>query len=997
MYAREYKNMAQKKSVEIFFSYSHQDENLCQELIKHLNILIRQRVIAAWHDRRISPSSLWSDEIDKHLNSCQIILLLVSPDFVSSDYCYDIEMKRALERHNLGEAYVIPIILRPVDWSISPFSHIQSLPKDGKPVTMWGNRDEAFLDIVTGIRSVIDIISSAGISNSNFEEIQNNTGIPYITNVIEKYLAIEQYYTDLPVSIHPQMPPEFHPTLVETLSFQVLIERSFGQEYLAIERFHEDSITAVIDKYPHIVLLGDPGCGKTITIWKLALNYAQKALDEIVSPWPIIVELGKYDAVTPFYDWLFSVVKQIPNYDERLQNGSLVFLLDGLNEMPKLNYSQSIEQLRSFIKRYQECRFIVTCRRLDYDESIGLQQVEVESLSKNNIQKFIANYLKSEQEAEQLFALLKTDDKLLELASNAINLKLIISLYVLVGERFPRNRSQLIDGFVGALYTREKNRSLSETETISESDVRNVLEKIAFLIHSEIGKGTYINTEWALQRLKISSKAIYALNISQNMGLIETTESKMRFQHQLIQEYFAALEMGKRLSDAESRERFWVPKPLEDSNSTQNTLEPIGPPPTTGWEEVTIMLSGTNLDATVLVERIAEYNPILAARCMSEGLAIVQNDVLKRVVNILCEIIENSNNKLNIRIQSGNLIGEFIDPRYKKLELPGGNALLPPMVQIPSGDFFIGSDEDEVSDSYLDEIPRHIVNIEKFSIGEFPTTNAEFSCFITHGGYDKQEYWTDEGWAWRLGKFSEDVKQWLLDGYRNVRYQVLQEEDRLEQSRAEDSDEMDVWWKILMEWSDDRADAELNKLFGERNCHQHNEPCYWNDPNFNGNTQPVITTWFEAQAYCNWLSEITGKFYRLPTEVEWEAATGGSDQKYPWGNEFDTANLNILSTRILTTTPVGIFPRGKSKYGVYDLLGNVWEWSSSAKLTYPYDVDDGRETPVLADSRRVVRGGSWAVSASSARNSCRGNFPPDNLVRNYIGFRVVCVKKPFSV
>jgi iron(II)-dependent oxidoreductase len=92
----------------------------------------------------------------------------------------------------------------------------------------------------------------------------------------------------------------------------------------------------------------------------------------------------------------------------------------------------------------------------------------------------------------------------------------------------------------------------------------------------------------------------------------------------------------------------------------------------------------------------------------------------------------------------------------------------------------------------------------------------------------------------------------------------------------------------------------------------------------------------------------------------------------------------------MRTTPVGIFSTGVSKYGIYDLLGNVWEWTSSAKFPYPYDASDGREKQFLPDCRRVVRGGSWAVSPSSARNSCRGNFPPDNMVQNYIGFRVVC-------
>lgn len=138
--------------VEVFYSYAHEDEKLRDELEKHLSTLKRQEVISGWNDRDITAGSQWQDQIDQHLESAKIILLLVSADFLSSNYCYDIEMKRALERHERGETRVIPLILRPVDWQGAPFGKLQALPKDGIAVTSWPNRDEAFLDIVQGIR-----------------------------------------------------------------------------------------------------------------------------------------------------------------------------------------------------------------------------------------------------------------------------------------------------------------------------------------------------------------------------------------------------------------------------------------------------------------------------------------------------------------------------------------------------------------------------------------------------------------------------------------------------------------------------------------------------------------------------------------------------------------------------------------------------------------------------------------------------------------------------
>jgi TIR domain len=143
-------------AVEIFFSYAHEDEALRDKLAKHLKLLEREGIIKAWHDRDITAGEEWKNAIDSHLESANIILLLISADFLASDYCYDIEMKRSLERHDRKEARVIPVILRSVDWQSSPFGKLNALPKDGKAVTSWENIDEAFTDVVKGLRRVID-------------------------------------------------------------------------------------------------------------------------------------------------------------------------------------------------------------------------------------------------------------------------------------------------------------------------------------------------------------------------------------------------------------------------------------------------------------------------------------------------------------------------------------------------------------------------------------------------------------------------------------------------------------------------------------------------------------------------------------------------------------------------------------------------------------------------------------------------------------------------
>ena len=140
--------------VEVFFSYSHKDEKLLEKLRAHLANLEHQKIISGWHDRKIGAGEEWGGEIDEHLNAAQIILLLISADFMQSKYCRDIEVTQAVKRHEAREARVIPIILRDVDWEGAPFSHLQALPENAKAVALWRNRDQAFRNIAEGIKKV---------------------------------------------------------------------------------------------------------------------------------------------------------------------------------------------------------------------------------------------------------------------------------------------------------------------------------------------------------------------------------------------------------------------------------------------------------------------------------------------------------------------------------------------------------------------------------------------------------------------------------------------------------------------------------------------------------------------------------------------------------------------------------------------------------------------------------------------------------------------------
>lgn len=139
----------------LFFSYSHADESLRDQLETHLAMLRRQGIISVWHDRRIVAGQELHSEIDSHVGTDDVVLLLVSPDFLASDYCYDKEVLEAMRRHEKGQAVVIPVILRPCDWLEAPFGKLLATPTDGRPITQWPDRDQAFLEVVKAIKGAV--------------------------------------------------------------------------------------------------------------------------------------------------------------------------------------------------------------------------------------------------------------------------------------------------------------------------------------------------------------------------------------------------------------------------------------------------------------------------------------------------------------------------------------------------------------------------------------------------------------------------------------------------------------------------------------------------------------------------------------------------------------------------------------------------------------------------------------------------------------------------
>ncbi len=153
------KQEATASSINIFCSYVDADEPLHNELKERLSVLQQEGIIASWYDHQIVPGTSWNwaARVDSHLAKASLILLLVSPDFLTSGYMQSTEMQQILERHQTGAAQVVPILLRPVALQDTPLAHFQLLPQEEKPVTTWRHREEAYTRIIDGIRRVTDV------------------------------------------------------------------------------------------------------------------------------------------------------------------------------------------------------------------------------------------------------------------------------------------------------------------------------------------------------------------------------------------------------------------------------------------------------------------------------------------------------------------------------------------------------------------------------------------------------------------------------------------------------------------------------------------------------------------------------------------------------------------------------------------------------------------------------------------------------------------------
>ncbi len=253
--------------------------------------------------------------------------------------------------------------------------------------------------------------------------------------------------------------------------------------------------------------------------------------------------------------------------------------------------------------------------------------------------------------------------------------------------------------------------------------------------------------------------------------------------------------------------------------------------------------------------------------------------------------------------------------QFELLPVPAGVATLG--LEDKIAERFVNSHGEIWKDFFCRETPQHQVSIAAFDLARYPVTNALYAQFMGARGYDDPRYWTPDGWAWRQST-------------------------------------------------------------------RRSQPLFWGNPKFAGDDRPVVgVSWYEAMALAHWASMETGSNVRLPTEAEWEWAARGTHIRslYPWGGAWDPSKLNsgFCDAGITcrgTTAPVGMYsPGGDGPFGHADLLGQVWEWTSSIFRPYPYTADDGREDLYTPD-KRILRGGNWGDGKYANRATARYLYPP---------------------
>lgn len=761
-----------------------------------------------------------------------------------------------------------------------------------------------------------------------------------------------------------------------------------GEEAPAERRRFEDAVTE-LKTIRRAVLLGDPGAGKTTTLYKLAADLIDTATLDKTAPVPLMVRLGLWtEADEPFLAFLRRSVGELAErLETRLRQQRVGLLLDGLNELPAGQQADKYRQVRNFLAQHPNLMVIISCREQDYplEREVGIDRVTVAPLDAVRVHEFIHHYLDTlydEQTAEGLFWQLAGEQthqtyqrfvaevqtklpqpfhtfwlagqlpegvtwgwgtdansrwkrwlqnrahpaSLLLLATNPYMLTMLLDVYLAQNHTLPANRGQLFDQFVDTLLARERLAG-AERESLVAG-----LTALAYQMQQQRQEGALTVLPLPAVSALLNEQQRYQ---AASANLL-TMGDEVRFAHQLLQEYFVARAMQQHIFGATlPKTEHWVLNTEYFSPSLPAT--DIWPPDRwwqpTNWEEATILLAGLySNDCTPVLTWLAEANPELAARCIVEsGAHTPEATKLRLRERWLPRLTDLKHDPTpQARAAVGRALGRVL--------LADGT----PLDNRPGVGFVVQRGARVPDIAWGKTVPAG-----KYAVGG-----------------DKDAYTA-----------GEKRQTHIAHPYQLARYPVTYLQFHCFATAPDFADPR--WWAGMA--AEEEVYGTIYRLqeLSEQGFQ------FWNHPR-------ESVSWYQAIAFCRWLSHKLGYEVDLPHEDEWEVAARYPDNRfYPWGNTFDSQKANTTEGEQLDqTSAVGIYPHGAQPYlRLDDLSGNVWEWCRNK-------YEEPGETAVDATgARRVVRGGSWYHNADDARAASRTHHHP--VIRSHTrGFRVV--RRPLS-
>lgn len=796
-----------------------------------------------------------------------------------------------------------------------------------------------------------------------------------------------------------------------------------------------------------MVLIGRPGNGKTTLLRHLERQLCEQALQSPGPdlPLPFYLELNQFPPrkqpdMSPL-DWLEQEWQKkyaaLPPLLELMTQQPVLLLLDALNEM-KIHPNQQEgttrlwrDLLLQLQEHYPKTRSLFSCRTMDYSNALSderdlpVPQIHFQELTNDIIIEYLIKHLGDTAGQELASALFNIPG--LEIKT-PYYLDLAVQYFKATGN-IPSGSSQLIAAMIWLSLINEQNKRepsplLKEFLSSHEIKLLNNDQRWKKHLHQIPMKGALlkglVKLAWNMQKTSIGRKEVSKewdeiidvlsevcsgdddqadrlKTLAEQLDFLVPVEAgfSWKFSHQLLQEYLAAQQLVED-KDFKQLHKPWLKgamlESLEETIAGLSVAAPLPPREASGWEETTFHAAAISSEPGEWIKQVEQQDLVLAARCAQhpEVSQQISNEQKQHLQRSLLELCQNPQADLRARMEAGLELGNLGDPRFEPIRGVEAEYIPPPLVAIPGGQYTIGSDGGEEW-----EKPIRDIELETFDIGQFPVTNAEWACFKSAGGYDDPRWWqTEQAMRWQRGELEQTENiDWYIKRYREIRDDFEGTCQRYQISKVE----IEVYKSWLENWPTEEAFVSI--VEEEFKPQQYRQPQEWLNPQFNTPSQPVVgVSWYEALAYCHWLSEQSGRHFTLPSEAQWRVvANGGKGARYPWGDEpqgVSTASplANCEELHIRRTTPVGLFAEGASYHWpkpIFDLAGNQWEWTSSLYQYYPIENNDQRDDSESAGNR-VICGGAWYGSTSLARAADRRYGRP--AVRDYdVGFRVLCL------